>query len=56
MHKELYTIEKSHFKMTLPRNQNELSLRPKKNVCVSDRPTNPKILQPTLTFFMPKRK
>ena len=25
----------------------------KKNMCVSDRPTDPKILPPTLTFFMP---
>ena len=24
-----------------------------KNMCVSDRPTDPKILPPTLTFFMP---
>ena len=28
----------------------------KKNRCVSDRPTDPKILPPTLTFFMPKKK
>ena len=27
----------------------------KKNMCVSDRPTDPKILPPTLTFFMPKK-
>jgi hypothetical protein len=26
----------------------------KKNMCVSDRPTDPKIIPPTLTFFMAK--
>ena len=25
-------------------------------MCVSDRPTDPKILPPILTFFMPKKK
>ena len=25
-------------------------------MCVSDQPTDPKILPPTLTFFMPKKK
>jgi hypothetical protein len=28
----------------------------KKNMCVSDRPTDPKILPSTLTFFMQKKK
>jgi hypothetical protein len=27
----------------------------KKKMCVSNRPTAPKILPPTLTFFMPKK-
>ena len=31
-------------------------IRPKKNMCVSGRPTDPKILPLTLTFFMPKKK
>ena len=30
-----------------------MHLRPKKNICVF--PIDPKILQPTLTFFMPKK-
>ena len=31
-------------------------IRPKKkNRCISDRPTGPNILLPTLTFFMPKK-
>ena len=31
-------------------------LRPRKKICVSDRPTDLKILLLTLTFFMPKKK
>ena len=27
-----------------------------KNMCISGRPIDPKILPPTLTFFMPKKK
>jgi hypothetical protein len=27
----------------------------KNNMCASDRPTDPKILPPTLTFFIPKK-
>jgi hypothetical protein len=42
------------------RTNNHLSLQlikaKKKYMCVSDRPTAPKILPPTLTFFMPKKK
>jgi hypothetical protein len=31
-------------------------LKPKKDMCVSDRPTDSEILQPTLTFCMPEKK
>ena len=31
-------------------------MRPNKNMCVSDRPTDPKILPPTLTFFFYAKK
>ena len=32
------------------------TIMPKKNICVSDQPNDPKILPPTLTFFMLKKK
>jgi hypothetical protein len=37
------------------RQTQDQKLGKKKNMCVSDRPTDPKILPPTLTFFMPKK-
>ena len=43
----------AHYKMYLIQSY---VIRPnKKNMCVSDRPTDLKILPPTLTFFMPKK-
>jgi hypothetical protein len=43
----LSTINIGFFKLS--------NLRPNKKICVSNRPTNPKILPPTQTFFMPKK-
>ena len=34
----------------------QLVSKAKKKMCVSGRPTNPKILPPTQTFFMPNKK
>ena len=40
-------LDSSHLKTVWP--------SPSKKIYVSDRPTNPKILPPTLPFFMPKK-
>ena len=44
-----YIISSKHFSGVMVRPK-------KKNMCVSGRPTDPKILQSSLTFFMPKKK